>query len=181
MGKSSSMASLKLSTLKSCNSESKTTNEEYTPITDNKCVNLCRTQRKENTNRPVDLLDYNISSVLSKLKSISSCSSQKTLPKKKYARSCCSTIEGEKTESTSSFISYQKNKYSVSKQGNLNKSPVLIKSPTINREINVKENNFLNYLNSVQTPQVETAFNNVFELDKEIDNSSGNNVSDKET
>lgn len=179
LAKSSSMMSLKHQSLYS--SEVKTPKCEYTPVTV-KRSELSRTQRKQplNNMEKSDLLDYNISTVLSKLKSISTNehAQSHSIQKRKYSKSCCNI---EDPEPTSSFISYKKNKYSKIKEKSWIKKNPDLKNYSESKS-KPSDNKFLSYLNSVKKElNLELMQEREVDLDKIEYISINQNMSDKET
>lgn len=153
MGKSSSMVSLKCKEVELCRSETKP--EFYqTPIAKKKEPKFHQTLPKDNSSScHLTSLDQNISAVLQKLKTISSRGTEKKANKRGNARSWWSTIDGERTDSVSSFISYKKNKYSVTRQPEVKKS-----DDKENKSIEIAtvkaENKFADYINNIKNSSI---------------------------
>jgi hypothetical protein len=149
IGKSSSMVSLKWQTVNMCQSEIKTRSKQ-TPINLKKQTKVPKTQTKDTCKTSqTSVLDQNILTVLEKLKNMSFKGTEKKKKIRTHARSWWSTVDGEKTDSVSSFISYKKNKYSVGKLPDAKKSENTQKQLIEFTNIKI-EDRFLDYISHIK-------------------------------
>jgi Txe/YoeB family toxin of Txe-Axe toxin-antitoxin module len=156
IGKSSSMVSLKCQTVNMCQSEVKIRSNQ-TPMILKKQTKVPKTQTKDTRSRSqTSSLDQNISTVLEKLKNMSFKGTEKKEKIRTHAHSWWSTVDVEKTDSVSSFISYEKNKYSVARPSDAKKSEDIQRQSIEFTNIKI-EDRFLDYIshikNSSKTPK----------------------------